>query len=153
MSIFTVKCCKTFFSKLDLTRILGIPTYDALHQMMLKLKSNALSIHSNIGGGTHVNLGLLTTNMKYGTLSPVLYVYTAHPVILQTPNNATRVSLCELKRVYSNNLQVFHKASGVEQALIQKIVTAVNKKYIISMKNSTTGKFTGDIRQIVVYLF
>ena len=103
MSISTVKYCKTFFSKLDLTRILGILTYGALHQMRLKLKSNALSVHSNIGGGTHRNLVLITTNVKYATLSPVMYVYPVHPGILKIRNNATRVSLYD-----SDNLQVFH---------------------------------------------
>ena len=49
MIISTVKYRETFFPKLDLTRILGIHTYDALHQMQLELKTNAISIQSNLG--------------------------------------------------------------------------------------------------------
>ena len=54
--------------------------------------------------------------------------------------------------MYDENLQVFHKVRGVEKALIQKIVTDVNKQYIIYVKNRTTGKFTGNIGQIFTYL-
>ena len=35
MSIYTVNYRETFLPKLDLTRILGISTYNALHQMQL----------------------------------------------------------------------------------------------------------------------
>ena len=76
-----------------------------------------------------------------------------HPGILQIPNNATRVASYELKRVYKDNLRVLQRVIGVEQALIQQVVTAVYEQYIISMKNFTTGKFTGNTRQIVAYLF
>ena len=71
MSISTVNYRGTFQSKLDLTRILGIPTYDTLHQMKLELKSNALSVHYNLGGVTLGHLELFMNNDKYATLSPV----------------------------------------------------------------------------------
>ena len=99
MRISTVNYQETFFLKPYLTRILRIPTYDALHQMKLELKSNALSIHSNLGGGTQGNLGLLMTNTKYATRSPVPYGHPVHPGIVQIPNNATRVAPYVLKRV------------------------------------------------------
>ena len=82
--------------------------------MQLELNSNTISFHSNLGRGTHGNLGLLMTNMKYAKLSLVAYVCTVHPVILQIPRNATRVASYELKRVYDENLQVFHEVCGVE---------------------------------------
>ena len=92
MIISTVNYHKTFFPKPDLTRILGIPTYNALHQMQLELKSNAVYVHSNIGGATHVHLVLLMKNTTYDTLSPVPYVCPIHPDILLITNNATRVA-------------------------------------------------------------
>ena len=74
MSISTVNYHNTFFPKLDITTILDIPTYYALHQMHLELKSNPISVHSNLGGATHGHLGIFVTNMKYATLSPVPYI-------------------------------------------------------------------------------
>ena len=52
MSISTVNYCDTFFPKLDLNRIIGISTYDTLHQIQLELKTNALSVNSKLGGAT-----------------------------------------------------------------------------------------------------
>ena len=75
-----------------------------------------------------------------------------HHGILIIPNNATRAALYGLKQVYDDNIQAFHKLRGVEQALIQKVVTSINEKYIISMKNFTTDQFTGNMCQILAYL-
>ena len=120
--------------------------------MQLELKWNALSIHYNLGGGTHGHLGLSMTNTKSATLSPIAYVRPMHPGILQIPSNTTRVSSYKIKRVYNENSWVFQKVRGVEQALIQQLLISVYKKYIISINNRTTGKFTGNIRDIFAYL-
>ena len=92
MIIYTIKYRETFFPKPDLTRILGIPTYDSLHQMQIELKINALYVHSNLGGGTHGHLVLFMTNTKHATLSLVLCVRTVHPGILKITYNVTRVT-------------------------------------------------------------
>ena len=97
MIILTVNYREKFFPKLDLTRILGIPTYDALHQIKLELDINALYVHSNLGGGTHGHLGIWMINTKYATLSPIAYVRPVHPSILQIPSNATRVASYKLR--------------------------------------------------------
>ena len=152
MSISAVNYQETFFPKPDLTRILGIPTYNSLHQMQLELNSNALCIQSNLGGGTYGHLGILMTNTKYAILSHVAYSHPVHPGIQRIPNNTTHVASYKLKIVYGKNILVFHEVRGVEQELIQKVVTAVAKQYIISMKNRTTVNFTGNIRQIFAYL-
>ena len=128
MIIYTINYHKHFLPKPDLTRILGIPTYDDLQKMQLELQSNDISVHYNLGGGTHGNVGILMTNTKYATLSFVLYLRPVHPGILQIPNNATRVSSYELKRVYGKNFRFFHEVRGFEQALIQQVVTAFDEK-------------------------
>ena len=149
MSISTVNYRKTFFPKLDLTRIIGIPTYDALHQINLELKNSALSVKSNLGGATHGNLVIFMINVKYETLSPVLYVRPLHPGIILIPNYATRFASYKLKRVYDKNLQIFHEVHGFEQALIQQVVTPGNEQDIVATKNRTTGQFTGKIHHIL----
>ena len=113
MIIYTVNYHDTFFLKLDLTIILIIPTYDAIQQIQLDIKTNDLSFHYNLGGATIWHIRLLMTDAKYATLSNVLYVHTKHHGILLIPKNATRVASYELKCVYNKNLQVFHKVRGV----------------------------------------
>ena len=104
MSISTVNYQETFLLKPDLIRIIGIPTYDNLHQMQLELKRNALSFHHKLGGGTHGNLSILMTNTKYAKLSPVVYIRPVHPGIMQIPSKGTCVASYELNRVYDKYL-------------------------------------------------
>lgn len=151
-SISTVSYCESFFCNPDLTRILGIPNYDSLHQMKLELKTNALSVQSNLGSATHGDLRLLMMNTKQATLSKVSYVHPMHPVIIITPNNAKRVASYELERVYNDNIQIFRKVRGVEQAFIQQVITSVDTQYTIAMKYLTTGQFIEKIRRIYAYI-
>jgi hypothetical protein len=59
MSIAAINYRETFFPMKDLTRIIGIPTYETLHVMHLELKTNSTSVHSNLGGGQFGHLGLV----------------------------------------------------------------------------------------------
>ena len=104
MSISTEKYHTTFLPKPELTRILGVLTYNALHQRYLELKINAIYVHYNLGGSSHGHLGLLMTNTEYAKLLPVLYLRSVHPGILLMPNNAILVASYELKQVYDGNL-------------------------------------------------
>ena len=90
---------KTVFQKPDLTRVLGIPTYYALHHMQLEIKSNAIYVYSKLGCGNQGNLKRLITNTKYATLSPVPYIRIVHSGIIQILNNSTHVASYKLKRV------------------------------------------------------
>ena len=152
MRISRVKYCNTFFPKQDLTRILGIPTYNDLHQIKLELKTNALSIHSNFGGATHGNLGLLMMNTKYAILSKIPHLRPVHPGIIIIPRKFTRVASYEIKQVYDDNLRVFHEVCGVKHDPIQQVITTVDEQYIISTKIRITDQFTGNIHQLFVYL-
>ena len=109
MSISFVKYHDTGLTEPDITIILGIPTYDALHQMQLELKTNTLSVHYNLGGSTRGNLILLMTDAKSAILSNEPYILPVRPGILLIPNNATRVSSYEHKCLYKDNIRVFHK--------------------------------------------
>ena len=57
-----------------------------------------------------------------------------------------------MERNQTEALRVFHEVRGVEQALIQLLVTAIDNKYLIAFKNRTTGQFNGTLMQIIQYL-
>ena len=52
---------KTLFDRTNLTPIYGEPTFKTLHKFWNKIKSNAKSVYSNLGGGAHGHLGLVLT--------------------------------------------------------------------------------------------
>ena len=91
MSIYTLNYCKTFCPKPDFTRILGISTYNTLHQIKFKIKTNIISVHLNLGGATRGHIGLLMLNKKYATLPNAPYVRSMQPAILIISNNAAHV--------------------------------------------------------------
>jgi len=42
--------------------------------------------------------------------------------------------------------------SGIEHALIQQIVAAVEEQYLVAMKERSTGQFTRHVQQVLEYL-
>ena len=136
----------------DLTKIIGIPTYDTLHQLTTELKQNAASVHSNLGGGRHGHLGLLLTPQLYGLISDTPYIRPDHPGPLNIPITATKHSAALQERVWKEELRVFHETRGVEQALIAQVVAAIDEAYLLSVRNRVTGQYTGNIQEILRHL-
>ena len=95
--------------------------------MQLELKTSTLSVHSNLGSITHVHIRLLMANAQYALISNSTYVRPVYPVIIHIPNNATWVAADVLKFSVDKNIRVFQEVRGVEQAIIQQIVAAVEE--------------------------
>ena len=152
MSIPTINYRTTYFPKPDLTPIIGKPTFQDLYQLLLDLRQNAQTVHCNLGGGDHGHLGLLMTPGQYAMVSQTPYVRPVLPAPLVIPPEATRIESDTQTREYDENLRLFHETRGVEQALIQQLVTAVEDQYLVPFKNRTTGKYNGNVFQIFQYL-
>jgi hypothetical protein len=151
MSIPTVNYREIFFEHPDLTKILGIPSYDTLHTLNQEIKSNAISVHSNLGEGQHGHLDLVISPNAYAFLANIPYARPGHPEPLDIPAAATRHRDQQdlLERNYKESLRLFHEVRGIERALMQQIVAAVEPQYITVMRNRTTGQFTGTIYQLL----
>jgi hypothetical protein len=89
MSISMVNYREFFFEHPDLTKIIGIPTYDTLHKLNQEIKSNATSVHSNLGGGQHGHLGLVISPIAYAFLSDTPYQHLVLPADLDIPISTT----------------------------------------------------------------
>ena len=119
---------ETFFPNPDLTWIIGIPTYETLRTLNIELKTNAQSVHSNLGGGNLGHLGLiLSTATQYALISPLPYVRPPVHVLTILPGTA-RIPAETAARAHTEALRVFYEVRGVEQALsIQQIIAAVDQ--------------------------
>ena len=120
-------------------------SYDTLHKMQIELKTNALFVHSNKGGGSYGHLGLMVTGDQYALISNIAYMREPYPGELVLAQNATHVAAEAQQRAHDEHIRV-------EQALIQQIVAAVVEQYIVAMKERSTGQFTGHVQQILEYL-
>ena len=87
--------------------------------MQLELKANAISVHSNLGGGNHGHLGLLMTDPQYTLIVNTPYVRPVHPGIFVLAGGETRVQADAFQRAHDETLlRVFYEVRGVDQALI-----------------------------------
>ena len=87
----TVNYRDTHFERANLTPIRGEPTYDTVHKLWNKVKANARSVYSNLGGGTHGHLGLVLTTAQYAAISTTDFTRLDHPGPLTIPSSATVV--------------------------------------------------------------
>ena len=59
--------------------------FSSLKTIKDKIKANASSIHSELGGGMHGHLGAVTTPAEYAHVSPTPYVEPVNPPPLVVP--------------------------------------------------------------------
>jgi hypothetical protein len=57
-----------------------------------------------------------------------------------------------MERDWEEALRVFHEVRGVEKALTQQVVAAVEAKYLLALKNRQTGQFNGNLLEILTHL-
>ena len=134
MSIPAVNYRETSFEKPDLTLIIGKPDFETLYQLIIDLRTNALSVHSNLGGGNHGHLGLLMTPVQYALEAQVAYIRPDHPGTLTIPAATARHLADQMEHEYKENVRIFHEVRGVEKALTQQVVSAVEGKCLLSLR-------------------
>ena len=110
-----------------------------------------MELHSNLIDGQHGCLVLVVVPTAYALLANTPFVSPVHIGNISIHISSTRHAQEELKLQYDKNLQVFHKTRGVELALIQQLVLAVEEKYITSMRKRTTEKYTDTLFILVQY--
>ena len=67
-STMTVETIKAGFTHPTIESQLGLPSYQTILATHKKLKENAASVRSNLGGGRHGILGLAFKNVLYTTV-------------------------------------------------------------------------------------
>ena len=118
--------------------------YDTLHLLKNEIKANAISIHSNLGGGQHRHLVLVISLEVYGHVANVAYTLPLHPRNLEiAPTTTKHVADHHMTRTHVESLRVFHEVRGIERTLFQKLVTATDSSYLAALRNRMTGQFSG----------
>ena len=139
----------------DLTRIIGEPTTAALITLRNEIKANAQAVHSTLGGGAHGHLGLVCSPETYATLVPgnTPYISPIHPGRLVIDGTETQYQIAQRRDEHAEDLRVFQEYLGVERALLQQIVSALEPKYLKALRNPVTNKIVRSIPEIFDYLF
>ena len=121
----------------------GRPDFDAIASVHTKLKANAASIHSNLGGGAHGLLGLALQPGTYTVLTGHVFVPPQNPgPTANLPEGLTGNQINELVREYESQLKLWRNYNQVEQALKQQLISSFDEIYLSSLRNRHTG-FSG----------
>jgi len=143
------------FEYTELTRIIGEPSTATLIILLKEVRANASSVHTDLGGGADGHLGLVCTPAVYLTLVPngAVYVRPANPGRLQLLQTMTQYAIAQARDEHAEATRVFREVLGVERALRQQIVTAVDPKYLRALRTPGTNKLTHTIPEIFEHLF
>ena len=153
MTTHTVDYQTTVFEFQNLTRIHGEPNFETIKKLHRELMINAQTVHSDLGGGAHGHLGLTLSPGRYALLSNAEYHQPRHPGPLAIPPGTTQHMARTMKEQHTERIRVFKEVTGVENALKQQIVTAVEDQYLAALRDATTGKLNGTIHEVIRHLF
>ena len=152
MAIAAVNYKESFFEHTELTPIIGRPNYKSLHRLHQEIKTNAMTVHSNLGGGAFGYLGLVMTPSEYAFISPVPFVKPIYPGPLTIPPGLSVYKARQLATDHKEILRLFHESRGVERALLQQLVAAIDPAYISPVCDRRTGHLQNDILGVIQYL-
>ena len=152
MSSSSTNYRETVFAHHDLTRIHGEPTFSALKLLTREVKANAMAVHSTLGGGAHGHIGLVLSPAQYANLSPTQFARPAFPAALVVPAGTTAVAANALEREYKEHLRLFREVMGVENALKQQLIKAVDSAFLEAIRDPVTYVLEGTIAQNLTFL-
>jgi hypothetical protein len=143
---------ETYFEFPELTKIHGEPTSESLFKLRNELKANAQSVYSHLSDGTHGHLALVLSDAQYAILTNQPFTRPAHPGPLVIPAGTTAVMATAMKDAHVEQIRLFREVQGVEKALIQQIVQAVEAPYLIALRERSSNSLRGTVTDILEHL-
>ena len=116
------------------------------------MEANARSVYSHLGGEIHGHLGLVLTAAQYEDISNTFFTRPVHLGPLSIPLEATTVQRSTLRDAHIEDLRVFCKVMGVEQALIQKIVATIDPTYLEDVRDRMTNSINVSVSALLLHL-
>ena len=101
-----------------------------------------LSVFRGVGGA-HGHLGLTLSPRRYALIINAPYNRPTHPEQLIIPAGTTQHMARTIQDQHTERLRLFREVTGVENALKQQIVAAVEPQYLEAIRNQVTGKLAG----------
>jgi type II secretory pathway component PulJ len=143
---------ETYFEFPELTKLQGEPNSESLHKLRNELKANAQAVYSNLSDGTHGHLALVLSNAQYALLTAQPFVRPVFPGSLAIPAGTTGPMAAVLKDSHQEAIRIFREVQGVEKALIQQIVQAVEAPFLSSLRDRSSNSLRGTVYEILSHL-
>ena len=131
----------------------GEPDFYTVQKWHNLLKANAMQVHTSLFGGQHGYLALLLSTTAYALISPAAVVRPVHPGILVIPVLTTQHMARTMTDAHKEELRVFRECQGVEAALQQQLVLAIDPIYLEALRDINTNAIGLPIYDIIKYLY
>ena len=110
----------------------GEPTKKSPKRIKTKLRANASSVDTDLGGGDHGYLGLVLIDAKYARINPTPAYFSAPNfpagrVIIATD---TAVEAMQTREMHAEKTRIYREYKNVEKALLRHIYTSIEENHI-----------------------
>ena len=141
----------SFIKYPEVTKIHGEPKLGPFITMPSEIKANMMSVPTELGGGAHGHLGMAVFPEEYQDVLDTPYKHLETSPELDI--SGTQYEIAKKRHEYGKNICWFREIQGVERALIQQIVSAIEPKFLQVLCNPITSKINKTTPQIFKYLF
>ena len=143
----------TLFETATLPVHSGEPDFHSIQKWHNLLKANAMKVHTSLFGGQHGYLALLLSAPAYALISAAAINRPAHPGALIIPVHTTQHMARTITETHKENMRIFRECTGVEAALTQQLVEAIDSIYLEALRDPTTNAIGLPIYDVIRYLY
>ena len=150
----SVESIKEGFPYPTIPKIPGRPTFETISEIHTKLKANASSVQSELGGGTHGLLGLTLQPGTYTVLTGHVFQPPVNPgPVANVPPNQTGPQIANILRHHKDQLNLWRNYNATEQALKQQLISSIDDIYLKGVANRHTGFATVNLLRMLQHLY
>ena len=153
-STLSLESIKELFPHPVIPRQIGAPNYETINEVHTKLKANASSVPTTLGGGNHGHLGLMLGPATYLAITGNDFVIPANPGAQPTiAPGTTRPRADAIVRAHTTELRTYQEALRTDQALKQLLLDAFDDKYLRGLRNRHTAYAGSTALQLIQHLY
>jgi hypothetical protein len=118
------------------------PSHTSILLLQRELNSNAMSVHSNDGGGLHGHLTLTVTPQRYAVIAGAANLFpvpVAPPTVPVINPAGTQVQISEAVQQHTEQVRAFNRYHDTDKALVRAIIAATPTKYIETLADAELG--------------
>ena len=110
-------------------------------------------VYIDLVGGDNGHFGLVLSPDKYNFISLTMFILPLNPRLLVISTGTTKFIVTAMQANHKELIRIFKAVLSVEATLRQKIITAVDVKYIADLSDRNTNSINNTIDVILKHLF
>ena len=145
----------TYFPYKIPTLVRGEPSYNDLKRIKTELRANASSVESDLGGGDHGYLFLISTDTEYLLIEGITEtaVPPTWPGTFTVDPDFNQIQALQAREQHKDAIREYRECQNVEKALLRHLQRSLESKYLQAFEDDATALLAGDIPVILEHLF